>query len=191
MKPTSLVLFVPLVLASLGFSAMAPQQHPVWRQSPRTDSVRGITYTRFTLTGKFVKSPPEGDVANRPAFVLDCIPGKGSHPHKGRFMAGNLLVGTGLKVEYVEPEEIHGTSYFPMISIQYRLDDAKEEQEKWSPGTDKTSASIPVGSLKKILRAHSVELTAADDHGSPVVMQFEIPDPTPVEQGCGVDERKK
>ena len=191
MKPTSLVLLVPLTLASLGFSAMAPQQPPVWRQSQKSDAARAITYTRFTLTGKFVKSPSEGDAANRPAFVLDCIPGKGSHPHKGRFLAGNFLVGTGLKIDYVEPEEIHGTSYFPMVSIQYRLDDAKEEREKWSAGTDKTSASIPAGWLKKMLRAHSVELTAADDHGSPLVMRFDIPDPTPVEQGCGMDERKK
>jgi hypothetical protein len=123
--------------------------------------------------------------------LLDCIPGKGSHRLKGRFMAGTLLVGTNLRIEYVEPEEIHGTSYFPMVSVSYRMDDAKEEREKWSPGTEKSSASVPKDAVKKMLRAHTVEITANDDHGAPVLMQFDIPDPTSVEQGCGVDDPKK
>ena len=189
MKPTPLVLLVPLAMASLGLNAMTPQQPPVWRQSQKTDAAAGTTYTRFTLAGKFLKSP-QGDVPNRPAIVLDCAPGRGSHPHKGRLLSGNLLVGAPLKIVYVEPEEIHGTSYYPKVSIHYRLDNAKEEIEKWSSGTEKASASIASGALKKMLRAHTVEITADDDHGSPVVMQFDMPDPTPVEAGCGVDYQK-
>jgi hypothetical protein len=195
MKPSSLVLLAPLALAAFGFSTMAPQQPSAWRQSQKTDAA-GATTTRFTLAGKFLKSP-QGDVPDRPTLVLDCVPGKESYRHKARFLAGNLLVGTPLKVAYVEPEEIHGTSYYPKISIRYRLDQGKEEPEKWSPGTEKTSpttptsASIPGDALKKMLRAHTIELTADDDHGSPVVMQFDMPDPTPVEEGCNVDEPKK
>jgi hypothetical protein len=190
MKPTPLVLLVPLAMASFGFTAMAPQQSSVWRQSQKTDAAGGTTYTRFTLAGKFLKSPP-GDVPNnRPSLLLDCAPGRGSHPHKGRLLSGNLLVGAALKIVYVEPEEIHGTSYFPKVSISYRVDNAKEETEKWSAGTEKASASVPSGSLKKMLRAHTVEITADDDHGLPVVMQFDMPDPTPVEAGCGVDDHK-
>jgi hypothetical protein len=106
-------------------------------------------------------------------------------------MAGNLLVGTTLKIVYIEPEEIHGTSYYPKVSVRYRMDNANEELEQWSAGTEKTSASIPVGSLKKMLRAHTVEITADDDRGLPVVMEFDMPDPTPVEAGCDVDDHKK
>jgi hypothetical protein len=188
MKPTPLVLVVPLAMASFGFTAMAPQQPSVWRQSQKTDAAGG-SYTRFTWTGKFLKSP-QSDVPNRPSFVLDCGPGRGSHPSKGRLLAGNLLVGTALKIVYVEPEEIHGTSYYPKIRVRYRLDDAKEELERWSPGTEKTSASISGDALKKMLRAHTVEITVDDDHGLPVVMQFDMPDPTAVEVGCGVDDHK-
>jgi hypothetical protein len=189
MKPNPLLLVVPLALASFGSSTMALQQ-PSWRQSQKTDAAAGTTYTRFTLAGKFLKSP-QGDVPNnRPALVLDCAPGRGSHPRKGRLLTGNLLIGAALKIVYVEPEEIHGTSYFQKISIRYRLDGAKEETEKWSPGTEKASASIPAGSLKKMLRAHTAEITADDDHGSPVVVQFDMPDPGPVEAACGVDDHK-
>ena len=190
MKPTPLVLLVALALASFGFSTTAPQEPSVWRQSQKTSAADRITYTRFTLAGKFLKSP-QGDVPNRPSFVLDCVSGKGSRRPKGRLMAGNLLVGTTLKIVYIEPEEIHGTSYYPKVSVRYRMDNAKEELEKWSTGTEKTSASIPVGSLKKMLRAHTVEITADDDRGLPVVMQFDMPDPTPVEAGCAVDDHKK
>jgi hypothetical protein len=190
MKPTPLVLLVALALASFGFSTTAPQEPSVWRQSQKTDAVSATTYTRFTLAGKFLKSP-HGDVPNRPAFVLDCVPGKGSYRRKGRFLARNLLVGATLKIVYVEPEEIHGTSYYPKVSVRYRMDNAKEELEQWSAGTEKTSASIPVGSLKKMLRAHTVEITADDDRGLPVVMEFDMPDPTPVEAGCDVDDHKK
>jgi hypothetical protein len=42
-----------------------------------------------------------------------------------------------------------------------------------------------------MLRAHTVEITADDDRGLPVVMQFDMPDPTPVEAGCAVDDHKK
>jgi len=185
MKP--LVLLVPLALASFGFSTTAPQEPLVWRQSLKTDAAGETTYTRFTLAGKFLKSP-QGDVPNRPSFVLDCVPGKASHRRRGRFLARNLLVGITLKIVYVEPEEIHGTSYYPKVSVRYRIDNAKEELEKWSAGTEKTSASIPAGSLKKMLRAHTVEIAADDDRGLPVVMQFDMPDPTPVEAGCAVDD---
>ena len=189
MKSTPLVLLLPLAMASLGFNAMAPQQPAVWRQSQKNDAAGGTTYTRFTLAGKFLKAP-RGDVPNRPTLVLDCSPSNESYRHKARFLAGNLVIGTPLKIAYVEPEEIHGTSYFQKISIRYRLDNGKEELEKWSPGTEKTSASVPADALKKMLRAHTLEITADDDHGSPVVVQFDMPDPAPVEAGCGVDYQK-
>jgi hypothetical protein len=195
MKSGLLLLLVPLALASFGLSALAPQQSPsahVWRQSQKADTFRGFTYTQFTLTGKFTRSPQsQDDVSNRPALVVDCIPGKGTHRPKGKFLAGNLLVGTTLKIEYIEPQEIHGTSYLQKVSVRYRTDDAKEEEEKWSPGADKTSASVPKAVLKKILRAHAVEITATDDRGAQLVMQFDMPDATPVEDGCNVDERKE
>jgi hypothetical protein len=191
MKAAPLLLLVPLALASFGFSAISPQQAPaapVWRQSQKTNPSRGTTYTRFTLEGKFLKAP-QGDFPNRPALVLDCAPGKGSR--KGKFVAADILIGPTMKIDYVEPQEIHGTSYYPKISVQYRIDDAKEEEGKWTPGTEKTSATVPKDSLKKILRAHTFELTTEDDRGSRLVMQFDMPNSPPVEEACNVDNRKK
>lgn len=159
----------------------------MWRQSQKSDAARALTYTQFTLTGKFL-SPPHDPVADRPALTLDCIPGSGPHSSSRKFLAANLLVGTTLKIIYVEPEEIRGTSYFPKVALRYRTDNGKEEQGQWNPGTDKTSVSIPKESVKQLLRAHSVAMTLDDDRGSQVAMQFDLPDPALVEQGCNVDE---
>jgi hypothetical protein len=69
--------------------------------------------------------------------------------------------------------------------------DGEEEKENWTPGTDKTSASFSKGSFEKMLRAQTVQLTAEDNHGLHAVMQFDMPDPTPVEQACDVDVHEK
>jgi hypothetical protein len=193
MKPSPLLLLVPLAWASFGFARAQPAAAPqpssarVWQQSNETDAARSFNFTRYTLVGKFL-SPPQAQMANRPALAVDCLPGTGSHANRGKFLAGNLLVGTALKIVYVEPEEIHGTSYYPKVLVRYRTDDSKDEEHKWSPGTEKTSASVPKESLKKILRARTLTITAPDDAGSQIDMRFDMPDAALVEAGCNVDE---
>ena len=191
MKPTPVFLFVPLALASLAFSATSPQQQSssqAWKQTQRTDTVRG-KYTRFTLVGKFVESAPGDDASNRPAMVVDCSTYNRSH--RSKFWRGSLVVGDPLKIDWVEPEQIEVMSYYPKVAVVYRLNDGKMDKENWTPGTDKKSASFPQSSFEKILRAQTLELTADDNRGSQVVMQFDLPDPTPVEQTCDVGVHKK
>lgn len=191
MKPTPVFLFVPLALASLAFSAASPQQGASsqgWRQTERTDAVRG-KYTRFTLVGKFVKSPQGDDASNRPAMIVDCSAYNRSH--KSKFWRGSLVVGDPLKIDWVEPEQIEVMSYYPKVAVVYRLNDGKEDKENWTPGTNKTSASFPKNSFERILRAQTLELTAEDNRGSQVIMQFDMPDSTPVERTCDVDVQKK
>jgi hypothetical protein len=151
-----------------------------------TEAGRTSTYTRSTLTGKFLKRPP-GDVSNPPSLAVDCGRGRGS---EGKFIAGNLMVGVPLKINYVEPTEIHGTSYFPKVFVQLRVDDAKSEKRNWTPGKDKTSAVFAKYSLKKILRAHTVEITTEDENGSEVAVQFDVPDSKAVREACNVDTKK-
>jgi hypothetical protein len=185
MKPTLLLLLAPLAWASTGYAQMPPppSSAQMWQKSQQTDSARTFTYSRYTLSGKFQVSPQE-QAANRPALAVDCIPGKGSAPAGGKFLAANLLAESPLKIVYVEPEEIHGTSYYAKVVVRIRADGAKEEEEKWSAGADKASASISRDTLKRILRAHSISITTDDDHGSQLAMQFEMPDATFVEQAC-------
>jgi hypothetical protein len=191
MKPALLFLPLPLALVSFGFPATTPfqiQPEHVWRQSIKTDTARGTVYDQYTLTGKFLKAPQKGDLANRPALVVGCNPPKETRNGKGKFESANLLIGTGLKIHYVEPQEIRGTSYFPKIFVQYRINDGKNVKEQWTPGGDKASASIPKDTIKKLLRAQTVDISTNDDTGAPIVMKFDMPDPAPVTRGCNVDE---
>jgi hypothetical protein len=151
------------------------------------DPAQTYTFSRFTLVGRFTHAPNDKSGA-RPALTLDCIPGSESHP-KGRYLDAALLVGPKLKIVYVEPEEIHGISYYPKVDVRYRADEAKDEQrDQWSAGADKVSASVPKEVVKQILRAHTLAITVADDHGSLLQMKFDLPEPTSVQQACNVDE---
>jgi hypothetical protein len=191
MKPALLFLLLPLALVSFRFPATTPlqtQTDHVWRQSLKTDAARGTAYDQYTLTGKFLKSPKHGDLSDRPALVIDCNPPKETRNGKGKFESASFLVGTGLKIHYVEPAEIHGTSYFPKVFVQYRINDGRDVKEQWSPESDKASALIPKDTIKKLLRAQTVDVSTNDDTGASIVMKFDMPDPTPVTQGCNVDE---
>jgi hypothetical protein len=189
MKVASLFLLVPLAWGALAFSRAVPQQAGLgqeWQQTERTDAVRG-TYTRYSLAGKFLKTPP-GDASDRPSLVVDCS--SNNRSGKPKFVRGTLVVGDPLKIDWVEPEEIHGISYFPKVLVVYRLDEGKQDKEDWSPANDKTSATFSKGSLEKMLRARTVEISAEDAQGSQVAMQFDMPAGTVVEQACDVDHKK-
>ena len=189
MKLAPVVFFAALGLAAFGLSAAIPQQPStvrVWRESQKPDD---SSISRFTLVGKFLKSP-QTDIPNRPALVLDCVPANVSHKSEGKFVAGNLLVGIPLKIDYIEPQEIHGTSYYPKVVVHYRINDTKEEEERWTPGADKVSSTISKDWVKRILRARTVEVSAHDDSGKDITIQFDMPDPASVEQACNVDEHK-
>jgi hypothetical protein len=194
MKPTSLLLLLLPAAASGVLAQTGPQPSPDsgWRQTELRDAADTYTFKRFTLVGKF-RSPPAGAAADRPAMRLDCIPPAESH--RGKFLAADLLVGTPLKIVYVEPEEIRGTNYFPKVTVHYSTDGSGNKERNWEAGTDriptakpsdKSSATIPADALKRMLRAHSVVITVDEEHGSPVEMQFDIPDPTSVEAACNM-----
>jgi hypothetical protein len=192
MKLARLLQFVAaLVLALPSFSTSGAQDTASsheWRQSQKTDASRGTSYTQFTLAGKFLKSP-KSDVSNRPALRLECRP---SGRRSGEFSEAYLLIGAPLKIDFVEPEQITaGISYYQKVSVQYRLDDGKPKQQQWTPGGDKTSASIPKDELREMLGAHTVVITLTESPGAEVTTQFDIPDPAQVAETCGLEVRRR
>jgi hypothetical protein len=184
-----LVLLLAAPLSALPQQASAPAQK--WRQSQKTDAARGISYTQFTLAGKFVKWP-EKDAENRPSLEADCRTPEESGGLMEKFWHAYFFAGTPLTVQYVEPDAITtGISYFQKIDVRYRLDNGKEKKEQWSPGPDKSSVSIPKDVLKKMLGAHSVEMSVNEVNAKEVSAQFEMPDSSEVAQACGLGYHKK
>lgn len=188
-KSTASLMFLGCACIALT-SAMAqpPAEAPAWRQSRETNKADAYTYTRFTLVGRYTAGHAPSE--NRPALAIDCIPAANSDGSKGTYLAANLRAGSALKIIYVEPWEIHGTSYFPKVAVQYQAGDAGNvEKDTWSPGGDLRSVSVPRSALKSFLRSRAVDIHAQDDLGTQIAMRFEIPDPTPVADGCNLDVR--
>jgi len=186
--PSLLLATVTFLLAA--FMTPGKQQTPStggWQQAQRADAARDNSSTQFTLLGKFL-TPPKKDVGDPLALVVTCKP----HASRRKFSAAYVNVGAPLNIEYVEPDEIKaGTSYFPKVTVRYRLDDQKEEKEQWTPGTEKTSASIPKATLEKMLRARTVQIKVAEFRGGEISMQFEVPDSAQLGTACGLPVREK
>jgi hypothetical protein len=191
MKPNLLLLAALAALAASLQSGAQTVAQPTWRASEKRDPADTYSFTRFTLTGGFAAAAAQS--AERPAITVDCIaPSAG---HRAKFLAGSLLVGKPMEITFVEPAEIRGTSYYPKIAVRYRADGAEAREGNWPQGTDrtpvpnpadKTAASIPSEALRRILTAHKVAITVPDANGAPLEMQFDMPDPKPVEAACNL-----
>lgn len=187
MKLVHALLLIAFLLGAITFTTSAHQvtaSAGEWRASQNTDN-RGTAYNQFSLTGKFIKEP-RGGSSDPPSLEVRCKAPKGGGQAGGKFLSATIRMGTPVKVDWVEPEVIHGTSYFPKVGVRYRLDEKKEIRDEWSPGNDKWSASMPKNSTKQLLRARSVLMTVVDPSGTDVVMQFDISDPAQVENACSL-----
>lgn len=192
---TRLMRLLPLAsLLALPFSASSQQPAPSaqkWRQVQKNDPARDIPYTQFTLAGKFVKWP-KGDASTRPTLQFDCAPGETTRGSKGEFIQATLLAGVPLKIDFIEPDEIkQAISFFPLVKVEYRLDQGKARREKWTPGADKTSAAIPEETAKRVLEVHSFVITANENKAGEITMQFDLPDASEVVAACDLREHKK
>lgn len=193
MRLSSVVLALPLVASFL--CALVPahaQQAPStrgWQQSDKTDTNRAITTIQFTLFGRFT-DPPRGSVPGPPSIVLVCEPSDHKRTGTGKYISGYIQVGSPLKVDYVEPSEIHGTSYYPEVPVNFHVDNEKSEDAMWAPRSDKTSIALDKDAAKKLLRGREVVISATEPFESQIVMHFDIPDSTAVLTTCGIREHK-
>jgi hypothetical protein len=190
MRLSQLLLVSSSALLLTAIATPGQQQAPpstVWQQTQKTESGRGSSNVQFSLTGKFLTRPPK-DADIPPSLVVTCRP----HSSRRKFFTADVNVGAPLTVKYIEPDEIKaGTSYFPKVFVEYRLNDGKEQREQWTPGTEKISAAIPKKTLEKMLQASSVMMKVLDNRGGEISMQFDIPDSTPLATSCDLPIRKK
>jgi hypothetical protein len=189
MRPLRLLLLLALATSMVPlFAQEQSRASHGWQRAEKQDPARGIPATQFTLTGRYL-DPPRGNVQGPPSIVLSCVPPKKAGA-EGRFLNGYVQAGTPLKVEFVEPSEIHGTSYFQDIAVEYHVDNEKPQNVNWSARSDKTSVALDKEAARKILRGHEVALSMEEPFESKVVLHFDIPDSTDVLNTCGIREHK-
>jgi hypothetical protein len=201
MKIEPLLLLLALGMASIPSLASA-QQNPSsassssaqtssatqWRRTEKDDPNRERRLIQFTLKGSFVKSP-RNEAPNRPALLVSCVPGRHDDT-EGKFSDAQILVGSPLKIDYVEPLQLTtGNSYNPDVDVQFRADDRKIQTMRWLAGADKISAAIPKDAVKEMLRAHIVLMTVHEKDAGEVEMHFDMPDPAQIEKACDISPR--
>lgn len=190
MKPLRVLVFLSFAALAISPRAQEPSRGSHgWQRVEKPDPGRGVLSTQFTLTGRFL-DPPRGNVPGPPSIVLSCLPSKSGPSAEGKFLSGYIQTGTPLKVDFVEPSEIHGTSYFPEISVQYHVGNEKPQNVQWPPRSDKTSISLDKDSAKKLLRGRELVLSMEEPFESQVVLHFDIPDSADVLNTCGIREHK-
>lgn len=184
---------LPFLLALSSFSLLARQadnSSSGWVKTSQSSDASGNTVAHFAATGRFIK-PPGGENPSPPSLDVDCRPDIQPRPLRDKFSEGSLRVGTPLKIEWVEPQVVHGIGYYPKVSIRYRIDDSKATRSQWAAGADKSSAVFTKDMLKKLLRAKTVMMEVRDKQENVISMHFDLAGADPVAAACGVAPRRK
>jgi hypothetical protein len=116
-------------LIGLLLAATVPAQTPPqWHREQKIDP-HDVSFTQFSLTGKFL-TPPQNASNTNPTMFVRCIPGSDHHVHtNGKFIAGYIFVGGAINYDVSES----GASFVP---VEFRLDDEKLQSERWGRSTD-------------------------------------------------------
>src|ERR1700733_9073466 len=81
-----------LILSRVAFLICLSASAQEWQVTPKSDPLKGKSYTLFTLTGKFLTPPVHGD-GGPPVTSLRCDPIPW-HRISGRLLSGFLIVNT-------------------------------------------------------------------------------------------------
>jgi hypothetical protein len=190
------------LLIGLLFATVVPAQtQPQWHREQKTDP-HDVSFTQFSLTGKFL-TPPQDASNTNPTMFVRCIPGSDRHGHTGgKFIAGYIFVGGHVSYDVSES----GASFVP---VEFRLDDGKLQSERWGRSTDPfavffsdpTCAACGSGYevFANLLYGHhtlrkqetnpqvrKIVIGVDEVLGGEVTMQFELPDATEVAEACGI-----
>jgi hypothetical protein len=182
---------------------VAPAQtQPQWHREQKNDPVRSLSFTQFSLTGKFL-TPPQNASTPNPMMFVRCIPGSNHHGHtNGKFVAGYIFVGGAISYDVSES----GASFVP---VEFRLDDGKLQSERWGRSTDPSAVFFadptcsscgggnevfanllyghhPFHKQDTNLQVRKIVIGMDEFLGGEVVMQFDLPDATEVAEACGI-----
>jgi hypothetical protein len=198
LKEPATALFIGLFFATVALGQTPPQ----WHREQKTDPARGVSFTQFSLTGKFL-TPPQNSSPTNPAMFIRCIPVSNHHGHtKGKFLEGYIWVGGHINYDVSET----GTSFVP---VEFRLDDGKLQSERWGRSADPSAVFFADPTCASCEKGYEVfanllygrrEFRKQDANpqvrkivigvdellGSEIVMQFDLPDATEVAEACGI-----
>jgi hypothetical protein len=184
--------FLTVIFFSVGVAAQdVPSK--TWVKVDKQDPLRGTQFVQYSLNGKFLTPPRNATADATPTIILRCIPGKFAHGRAhGKLMDGYIFVGGVVDTQVGHDASVRTT-------VQFRLDDGKLQNAKWSHSTDYSSIFFEDIDLDTLLYGHwmphkentnpqvrKIVLGVPEFLGSEVVMQFDMPDAGEVGDACGV-----
>jgi hypothetical protein len=199
-----LVMVAAMFLAASAIS----QSQQGWERSEINDALRKVSYSRFVLQSKYLVAPRNQKAGELPTLVVHCSAeprSVGYHVFvNGRFLAGYLVTGTIVNSQVTVHEGFLGTSFPVVVSATYRLDEGKLQTDNWKVSTDYTSAFFGSDTLNNFLYGHilphkegkgaavrKIILGLDEASAGEVQIQFDMSDPTPVAEACGVIVHKR
>jgi hypothetical protein len=161
-----------LAILALRFPVLALAQAPAeWRYSRDDDALHGKVHDKLVLEGKYLTAPRSPESGFRPALVVMCSDGKVEQNY--------ISVGAVINSDSKSVFPVHG---------EIRIDDKKAGSFVGDAlSRDGTGVFFTRDDLKKFLKAQRVIVGVNEYLGPQVVMQFDMPSPSPVFAVCGKD----
>ncbi len=169
------------IAIGLLLTASALAQEPAgWRYVKVGDPLHAKVHDKLVLDGKYLTPPRTAVQGFAPSIVVSCSDGKLENTY---INVGAVIVSAGVPALFDT-----STMIANMRLIEARLDGKKVKviSDPRGVSTDHTAVFLlnTGKQLKNILNAHQVILGVDEYLGSQVIMQFDMPDPSPVVTTC-------
>ena len=147
-----------------------------WQHTRDDDPLHNKVYDRLILDGKYLTPPRSVARGFVPSIVVECADGKVEQNY--------ITIGA------VATLRGRGQPIFADL-LDSRIDGKRGAIAAIGIATDGTGVFFTRVDLKSILRAHEVIVGVYEYLGVQIVLQFIMPDPTPVYTACGRDRLLK
>ena len=187
-------------LLSPAFILISMAHAQTWTETDKSDQLHQASFKEFSLLGKFLVAPQHSSLT-APVLVLHCQPGRHDHRGTKSYSSGNLVEGW---IAIGAVLDSHVGSFGPCVSVEFRLDEKKLQQDCWGRSTDHSGIVINDIRLNNLLYGHlmphnegtnpqvqKIILGVSEYLAAQIQMEFDFPDSTAVADACGVIEHKR
>jgi len=176
-------LIIKIAIGLLLIASASAQEPAGWHYIKTDDPLHGKVHDIFVLDGRYLTPPRTAVQGFIPSIVVTCSDGKLENTYVN---VGAVIVSAGVPTG--NPLSDTSNTMKNIRLIKARLDGTKVKvlSDPRGVSTDhKAVFLLNTGNqLKSILNAHQVIVSVDEYLGSQVVMQFDMPDPSPVVTTC-------
>lgn len=178
----------------VNYSAAQQTDQVAWHREEKSDPLRKLSYSQFTLAGTYLL-PPKHASDVPPVLVVRCE--AGSRKYNGGTLSGKFLTGYLAVDGVLDFRSGH-------VPVQFRLDDGKLQNSDWASSTDGAGAFFTFADFANLLYGHllphkentnspvrKVMLGVPEYLGSEIEVEFDMPESNDVADSCGVIVHKK